>query len=211
MAVILILSAMLLPALNLARERSRTAKCLGNQKQCGLALTMYAGDYDGYYPKAYDSAAAGVGIYWGGMMAENRLIEPRILYCPSYEPYYSNFTRYTSTTWACSFQSTYGLRGIDNKTIDGTLIHGYKLPAGNLKTIKSPGSFLLLADSRNLASAKLQFYYLGTSSTPPAYQIHARHQYTANIFCADGSARSASPGLLTDEYGWASNWISQLP
>ena len=43
-AIIAILAAMLLPALSAARERARSANCIGNLKQIGLANTMYAGD-----------------------------------------------------------------------------------------------------------------------------------------------------------------------
>lgn len=49
-AIIAILAAMLLPALNKARERAKLIHCLGNMKQCGMALNMYEGDY-GYYPQ----------------------------------------------------------------------------------------------------------------------------------------------------------------
>jgi prepilin-type N-terminal cleavage/methylation domain-containing protein/prepilin-type processing-associated H-X9-DG protein len=51
-AIIGILAAMLLPALNLAREKARTAACLSNLKQIGVALTMYADDSGGNYPVA---------------------------------------------------------------------------------------------------------------------------------------------------------------
>ncbi len=49
-AIIAILAAMLLPVLNKARERARTATCMNNLKQLGLAWMMYLNDYDEYFP-----------------------------------------------------------------------------------------------------------------------------------------------------------------
>ena len=49
-AIIAILAAMLLPALNKARERARRAVCMNNLKQTYLGMSMYASDYEGYYP-----------------------------------------------------------------------------------------------------------------------------------------------------------------
>ena len=47
-AIIGILAAMLLPVLGQARERARTITCVSNLKQIGIAITAYAGDWDGY-------------------------------------------------------------------------------------------------------------------------------------------------------------------
>ena len=47
-AIIAILAAMLLPALSAARERARSTQCVGNLKQIGLALSMYAEDNEGH-------------------------------------------------------------------------------------------------------------------------------------------------------------------
>lgn len=49
-AIIAILATMLLPVLNNARERARTATCINNLKQLGLAWMMYLDDYDEYFP-----------------------------------------------------------------------------------------------------------------------------------------------------------------
>ena len=47
-AIIAILAAMLLPALQNARERGRMSSCTSNLKQIGSALLMYADDNQGY-------------------------------------------------------------------------------------------------------------------------------------------------------------------
>jgi prepilin-type N-terminal cleavage/methylation domain-containing protein/prepilin-type processing-associated H-X9-DG protein len=45
-AIIAILAAILMPVFAQAREKARTASCLSNMKQLGLALMMYTQDYD---------------------------------------------------------------------------------------------------------------------------------------------------------------------
>lgn len=49
-AIIGILAAMLLPALNRAREKANAASCLSNMHQWGLAIGMYNDDWGDYYP-----------------------------------------------------------------------------------------------------------------------------------------------------------------
>ncbi len=47
-AIIAILAALLLPALNKSRDRAQTIKCLGNLKQIGTAAATYSVDFEGY-------------------------------------------------------------------------------------------------------------------------------------------------------------------
>ncbi len=53
-AIISVLVALLLPALNSARDRARTLQCLGQLKSIGGALQMYAGEYNGYITLDYN-------------------------------------------------------------------------------------------------------------------------------------------------------------
>ena len=54
-AIIAILAAILLPALNSARERGNQALCTGNLKEMGRISDMYADDFDDWYPHCGDS------------------------------------------------------------------------------------------------------------------------------------------------------------
>ncbi len=60
-AIIAILASMLLPSLNLAREKGRQAVCLGNLKQIYLGFAMYTDDEDGIVPACSVNAQIWVG------------------------------------------------------------------------------------------------------------------------------------------------------
>jgi prepilin-type N-terminal cleavage/methylation domain-containing protein/prepilin-type processing-associated H-X9-DG protein len=67
--IIGILAGLLLPALSKAKERSRAAKCLSNQKQMGLAIMLYADDNE-FYPPGREAGVTQwdlcAGVYAGG-------------------------------------------------------------------------------------------------------------------------------------------------
>ena len=50
--IIAVLLAILMPALNRAREMSNRTKCLSNLRQLGMAMTMYTDEYKGRLPNA---------------------------------------------------------------------------------------------------------------------------------------------------------------
>ncbi len=85
-AIIAILAGMLLPALNKARAKAQSAKCVSNLKQLSTAFSMYQGDSNGFYPPvcraAFGGSAAnrnpyGWTLYNGGYMKNSK-----IMYCP---------------------------------------------------------------------------------------------------------------------------------
>ena len=51
--IIMILASILFPVFISSRERARTASCTSNMRQIGIAVRMYANEYDGYLG-AYD-------------------------------------------------------------------------------------------------------------------------------------------------------------
>ncbi|MBQ9502382.1 MAG: DUF1559 domain-containing protein [Lentisphaeria bacterium] len=70
-AIIAILAAMLMPALQQARERARSSTCANNLKQLGTGTGMYTNDNGDYFPPAHDDSnhswCAHVGIYVAGI------------------------------------------------------------------------------------------------------------------------------------------------
>ena len=56
-AIVAVLVAMLLPALNKARVQARLLKCLSGARQMHLSVQMYCNDNDYYYPSGVGTAA----------------------------------------------------------------------------------------------------------------------------------------------------------
>ncbi|MBR4674928.1 MAG: DUF1559 domain-containing protein [Victivallales bacterium] len=64
-AIIAILAAMLLPALAKARAKARDISCINNMKTMGLAMQLYAGDFDDYIVPGYGWNPPGHGWTFG--------------------------------------------------------------------------------------------------------------------------------------------------
>lgn len=95
-AIISILSAMLLPALNQAREKARGIQCLSNQRQCIASMNVYASDHNGIMLYV-DQKTANEAVFWSDYCIDNKVLPREAMTCPSLG--YSKYSK----------QSTYSL------------------------------------------------------------------------------------------------------
>jgi len=77
-AIIAILAALLLPALSEGKQKAIRIQCAGNLRQWGLAVTMYANDYQNYFPPNPTSDGAN-GFAWVALDL-NTIFFPYYLY-----------------------------------------------------------------------------------------------------------------------------------
>jgi prepilin-type N-terminal cleavage/methylation domain-containing protein/prepilin-type processing-associated H-X9-DG protein len=116
-AIIGILAAMLLPALNKAREKGRRASCMSNLHQIGLAMIQYSDDANGWFPfqdisanVSVNTAGANLFSQWVGipagagknvpeisafcrlLVARKYIGNPKVFWCPSDNKYNPHFT-----------------------------------------------------------------------------------------------------------------------
>ena len=80
-AIIGILAAMLLPALNSAREKARRANCLSNLRQIGLTYAQYADSNYERTPWNWDKPTELPGVHF--MVLSNYVSSAKIFFCPS--------------------------------------------------------------------------------------------------------------------------------
>ena len=89
-AIIAILAGMLMPAMSRAKQKANGISCLNNIRQIGLSATLYAGDYDGEYPRRLEMTNAWMFTlkpYYGNYSKTNNSTSKegnsRILKCPA--------------------------------------------------------------------------------------------------------------------------------
>lgn len=154
-AIIAILAALLLPALNLSRQRSQTMACASQLKQMGTAHLMYANDYDMYAI----SIKYANSINWWTMVASYATAIPagklnatgfkkhpsarQLVYCPTMAGFGFNEPP-TSTTQQqdTNYTANYDLMA-DNPSSKAA-----KCP--RLSSLKKPSATFLHTDSRGM-------------------------------------------------------------
>ncbi|MCK5804174.1 MAG: prepilin-type N-terminal cleavage/methylation domain-containing protein [Lentisphaeria bacterium] len=103
-AIIVILAAMLLPALGQATEKAKSIQCVSNLGQCSLALAAYIDENDEYLPPAW----TGTGqppcfpIFLESFLSDDPFPSPlsseSVLACPSEKKHHKDLSDY-----GCSF------------------------------------------------------------------------------------------------------------
>ncbi|MBS1369436.1 MAG: prepilin-type N-terminal cleavage/methylation domain-containing protein [Lentisphaeria bacterium] len=118
-AIIAILAAMLLPALNQARERARVSSCSSSMMQLGKTVMFYMGDYSDYLPPMSQGGAS--ARVWSQAMADGGYLTASVLRCPltnrektdasivkMFSDYGVNYQLYVSATGATHSKSMKG-------------------------------------------------------------------------------------------------------
>jgi prepilin-type N-terminal cleavage/methylation domain-containing protein len=75
-AIISILASMLLPGLARAKAKAKRIQCISNERQLGIATTIYVSDNESRFPPPKYKPG------WSARMAD-QIVNPKILICPS--------------------------------------------------------------------------------------------------------------------------------
>jgi competence protein ComGC len=191
-AVLVVMAALLLPALAAAKRKSARINCISNVKQIGIAFRLWEGDNKDKYPMAVSVTNGGaMELAATGNVAacfrvmSNELSTPKILICPED----------TYRVWATNFST-----GFDNSHIsyfvglDAEELKPQMLLSGDdnfvIGGVPAKSGLLELSTGTSIA---------WTSKRHVAYNSHfwtpARYRFIGNFGMADGSAQE----VTTDE------------
>ncbi len=197
-SIIAILAAMLLPALNKAREKSRTASCISNNKQIALAGISYGNDFSSDFPvdiRFTGCKTCGVNHRTVGQnLSCGKYVTPggKLWYCPSGPIDDSDGDGITDVQWF-----TYGAYRYDGKkciykpsVITVGSATGYDYRILHTKKLARPTTVIFTIDSL-LGSTMKQSYQVTMNGTGP--YPSARHSGKLLANYADGHSSPVDP------------------
>ncbi|MBQ9787198.1 MAG: DUF1559 domain-containing protein [Lentisphaeria bacterium] len=176
-AIIAILAAILLPALNSARERGRAASCINNFKQYGLALASYAADWGDTIQTSnlYDTTYSRSGQTWYSALegGPSPYIDTKLRMCPSYDQPIEAET-----------DPINGTKGVGINCIVTEI--GYGTTANGVRYGKLKPTGIIFSE---VTDNSYQFVWNG-SSPQDANTLAERHNKACNALFGDGHVTS---------------------
>ena len=221
-SIIAILAAMLLPALNKAKEAARGVQCLNNQKQTGLGFINYSNDFNEYVFLFYNSDARSYrtllsdSSYW---QKQNNAVSPaygmkyysiKTDVCPSTKDPGDTSSGAMYYIYAAPYprHPHYGGKTEWSVSIPNTLESDKPMYFLNLKSIRGEIKYAWgLADSRWSLTAPESgacFYEPADNSK----HFAARHNRRCNMWFFDGHAASQEPKKVSEVYQFVSGLAS---
>ena len=196
-AIIAILAGMLLPALNAAREKGRSAYCIGNLRQLGQEILLYCNDYSDYFVPHH---AENGDVAWDAHLVTKRNMKGRLLLCPSRKVTVNrdgynkddalirakSSTDPTSDIWQFSH---YGY----NTMFLGRTRWSYLKSPNKLSRIKNPSNMTMLVESASHNRATLPdagSYYTYAYYSEGSHAPRPGHGNTCQFVKVDGHAGS---------------------
>jgi len=194
-AIITILAAILLPALNRARESARGTTCTNNMKQIMFANTQYASDYKNFM--AQSMPYPGVSYRpWTALLTmngdkfDNGYISVKSLICPT-TPQTPVIKAGTNWEFYLSYgtMNHYAYDWAYNTTLYGNfLVTSGTMLGYNLSKMRIPSKVYLCADTLYGASTNGYGYWkwaMRDNVDAGQARIHLRHNQTAVAGAAD--------------------------
>jgi len=199
-AIIAILAAMLMPALQQARERGRGASCLSNLKQLGHHVLAYTDQYEGYYANRSNWPWQYIGNQAKDNTASNlqRFSSlATVLQCPTFVPLREG-RGVQSKDWYAVATGNAADRRLISYNNNG-FVYVNTIPAVKERDVRSPSATYLHGDANpyNTATGTVnQILANEVVLTREMTNTNARtgyiHNGYVNYLCADGHAASSN-------------------